>query len=95
MPGAGRAPPPEPFSRCHKPQLGYVLQALSMADGYCSNRSSASALSSVPTPFRKRAGIRHPVACARFDAAGGKGIVPLKHIVEVAGVDDLCCDMII
>lgn len=36
--------------------------------------------------------VRNPVACARFVAGGRNVVVPLQHIVDVAGVDDLCCD---
>lgn len=36
--------------------------------------------------------VRIPVACVRIFAGGRNVIVPLEHIVEVAGIDDLCCD---
>lgn len=36
--------------------------------------------------------LRNPVACAQLNTGGENVIVPLEHIAEVAGVDDLCCD---
>jgi hypothetical protein len=51
MPGPERVPPSEPLSGRHKPRLGCVLQALSAADQHCSNRSSVSARSAVPSRF--------------------------------------------
>lgn len=36
--------------------------------------------------------LRNPVACAQLNSGGENLIVPLEHILEVVGVDDLCCD---
>jgi transcriptional antiterminator Rof (Rho-off) len=36
--------------------------------------------------------LRNLVACAQLNTGGENVIVPLEHIAEVAGVDDLCCD---
>lgn len=35
---------------------------------------------------------RNPVACARLNASGRSALVPLAHIVDVVGLDDLYCD---
>lgn len=36
--------------------------------------------------------IRTPSACAQVKTGGKNVIIPLDHIIEVVGVEDLCCD---